>query len=363
MELVTLNANKQPEKLVQGWDSLIWSERFNTTGDFQLQTGNVDFFKNTYPEGTLLGLRESNEVMIVETHKIERKKNSAQVLTMTGRSFESVLDRRFCVQSVTNNPGDWNVNLKIPSDVAYYITQQICVAGILDVADIFPVADFRLLVPADYLTTTGPVKQFTVPRGNLLSVVLQLLQTEAKADATTTPATPAVVQHGIRATRSSALTYVSVEIYTGTDRSATVYFDATRKLLDDGTYLFSKIGSATTAYTLGSTNAFKIEKGATTPTGFARRVIGVDATGSALNDDALKTQGTQSVSEAKETAAFDGSINQDLSPYKFGTDYGLGDVVKLVGDYGLSSKARVTEYIRSQDTTGSKGVPTLVTIV
>jgi len=77
---------------------------------------------------------------------------------------------------------------------------------------------------------------------------------------------------------------------------------------------------------------------------------------------ALQAQGELSLAEAKETAMFDGSINQDLSSYRYGVDYELGDIVKLVGDYGLEEKARVTEYIRSEDKTGKKAFPTLVTV-
>lgn len=368
MELVTLNASMQPEKPIESFDSLIWTERFNTVGDFQLTTGLVDYYmdpvNSPLKEGTLVSLRETNEVMVVETRKIERKKNTAAALTITGRSLESVIDRRFCVQSVTAGVGDWNINLKTPSDVAWYIMNQICVLGLLDANDIFPTTQIKFPAPGDYNTGTGPVKQFTVPRGNLLSVVLQLLQMEGKADPSTSPATPAVVQHGIRAVRpaNDTIAYNSVQIYTGTDRSNTVYFDGSRQLLDDGSYLFSKVGSGTTAYVLGST-AFKLEKDVA-PSGFARRVIGVDASGSGITDAAaIKAQGIQSLAEAKETNVFDGSINQDLSPYKFGTDYGLGDIVQLAGDYGMYKQARVTEYIRSKDAgKGESAYPTLVSI-
>lgn len=367
MDLITLDANNQPAKLIENWDSLIWTERFNTVGDFQITTGNVDSFMNLLPEGTVVSLRETNVAMIVETHQIDRPKNQPQKLTIKGRSLESVLDRRVSIPAVTANPVDWNVNFKQPSDAAAYVmivcTGQHGTVPPADPADVFPASFITFAYPADYNTSTGPTRAYTIPRGKLLDTVLQLIQTEAKADATTTPATPVIVPHGIRAIRpSNATTYILVQIYTGVDRSATVYFDATRQLLDDGSYLFSKIGSATSAYVLGA-SSFKLEKGASTPTGMARRVTLVDATSSGItNADTIKAAGVQSLSEAKETALFDGSINQDINPYKFGTDYGLGDLVKLVGDYGLTKTARVTEYIRSSDATGNKAYPTLVTV-
>lgn len=363
MDLITLNSNHQADKLIEGYDSLIWTERFNTIGDFEIQTGDINKFLTLLPEGLPISLRESNQVMVVETHRIVRKKNTGAKLIIKGRSFESILDRRVAVKSMTTG-GEWVVNAKIPSDVAHYIIAQICVNGILDAGDIFPSAQVQFPTPADYLTSTGPTRAFTVPRGNLLDAVINLLHTEAKFDASTTPDTPAVVPHGIRAIRpSSSGTAVAIEIYTGTDRTATVYFDATRDLLDDGEYLFSKVGSATDAYILGNGASIKMSKTSTAKTGLDRRVILVDGTQApGTGTDALKAHGETSLAEARETAMFDGSINQDVSPYAYGVDYNLGDIVKLVGDYGLVENARVTEYIRSEDATGFKSYPTLTTV-
>jgi hypothetical protein len=366
MELVTLNpSNMQEAKLVENYDSLIWTERFNTVGDFQIQTGDIDRFMTILPEGTYLSLRESNVPMIVETHNIVRKKGKPTNLIIKGRAFESVLDRRIAIAAVQAGINDWNVVAKIPSDVAYYIITKICVDGILSANDIFPSTLVQFPTPADYLTSTGPNRSFSVAKGNLLARVLEFLQTEAKADATTTPATPAVVQHGIRAVRPNASgTAVAIQIYTGTDRYQNVYFDGTRDLLDDGSYLFSKVGSATTAVGLGASTAFTMEAGATVPSGMDRRVILVDGTTAGVSDETvLKEHAKTSLADAHETSIFDGSINQDLSPYVYGEDYNLGDIVRLVGDYGLEERARVTEYIRSEDATGVKSYPTLVTVV
>lgn len=369
MELVTLNANNQPLKLVENWDSLIWTERFNTVGDFELTAGDVGTFMTLLPEGQIVSLRESNIAMVVETQKIERKKNTPEKITVTGRSFESILDRRAVLPAVAANATDWLINAKIPSDVAWYIINQICTVGLLDANDIFVATagvagSVVFSTPSDYLTNSGPTRTFSVPKGNLLGVVLSLLQATGKADASTSPATPILLPKGIRAVRPNAAgTAIAIEMYFGTDRSATIYFDGTRDLLDDGNYLFSKIGSATTAYILGPSNAAKLNKTTSAVSGLARRVILVDGiTSGETSAVTLQQQAEVSMAEAIETAIFDGSINQDLSPYKFNVDYFLGDTVKVVGDYGLTKLAVVTEYIRSQDAAGFKSYPTLGTV-
>lgn len=365
MDLMTLNDNNQPSKLIENYDSLIWTERFNTVGDFQLVTGNTSKFMNLLPEGTRLTLRETNQVMIVETHQIDRKKRSPEKLTIKGRSFESILDRRVAVQSFGSGTNSWVVGAKTPSDVAWYVIDQIVRVGTLDPQDIFPSSMVQFPTPADYGTSTGPSKNFNVERGNLLNVVLGLLQTTAAEDISTTPDTPAVVPHGIRAVRpNSSGTAIGVQIYTGTDRRATVYFDATRELLDDGTYLFSKVGSANVAYGIGANLSAFMHEGAVEPSGLDRRVTLLDGSEAAITStDVLKNYMSQALAEASETAIFDGNINPDLNPYTYGVHYNLGDIVRVHGDYGLDEIARVTEYIRTEDATGQKAFPTLETIV
>lgn len=59
------------------------------------------------------------------------------------------------------------------------------------------------------------------------------------------------------------------------------------------------------------------------------------------------------------------SVDGQSSPnndFKFGVDYGLGDIIELQGLTGTLSKARITEYIRSQDRTGEREYPTISVI-
>lgn len=364
MELLKLNANNQPGPLLEDYDSLIWTERFSGIGDFQLVTGAVDKYKSALPEGTVLTLRESTVPMIVEDHYIERKKNAGAKLFIKGREFTSILDRRISIQSVSSALAEWKVVAKQPSDVAHYITYKICVEGINDPADIFPASVVQFVTPSDYMMSTGPNREFVVPRGKLLNTVLDFLKAESEADADTTPPSPEVVAHGIRAIRPArGASAITIQIYTGQDRTGTVRFDATRDQLDDGSYMFSKRGLANAAYTLGPTSAFKLHKGDNPPTGLERRVTLVDATGSGITvADAIKNEGIDALNKANEVARFNGALNPDLSLYTYGVDYKLGDIVMMAGDYGLNTRSRVTEYIRSEDSQGSKSYPTLVSI-
>lgn len=368
MDLMTLDAQNQPAKLIEKYDSCIWAERFNKVGDFQIVTGDVQNTLQLLPEGTRLTLRDTDHVMVVETHQINRKKRQPDKLIIKGRSFESILDRRVSIQSVSDLTGtnDWIVTAKTPSDVAHYIMVKICVDGLISPSDVFEGSIVQFPTPADYNLSTGPVKDFVVPRGRLLTTVLGLLDTSSALDISTTPDTPAVVPHGIRAVRpNSAATAIAIQVYAGTDKSTNVYFDAGRELLDDGTYLFSKVGSANVGYGVGSDFAATMFEGVSEPTGLNRRVTLIDGSASEITEvEVLKEYMSHDLAQASETALFDGSINPNLNPYKYGVnqDYYLGDIVRVVGDYGLDQSARVTEYIRTEDAMGDRAFPTLSTV-
>lgn len=48
--------------------------------------------------------------------------------------------------------------------------------------------------------------------------------------------------------------------------------------------------------------------------------------------------------------------------FQYGRDYALGDVVDIVGYSGAIQKARITEYIRAQDSSGERAYPTITII-
>ena len=96
MDLLILDKDTYlPKKLFERYTSLIWTERFNTCGEFQLTSPRIEETLATFPLGTLVSLRDTTEVMIVETFDI--KPNSSDgypEITIFGRSLDSFLENR-----------------------------------------------------------------------------------------------------------------------------------------------------------------------------------------------------------------------------------------------------------------------------
>lgn len=90
-----------PTMLFEDYSSLIWTERFNTSGEFQLTSSNIQKTIETFPLGSLVSLRDTTEVMMVETHSIEpNNSDGTPQITISGRSLDSFLENRILLPIV-----------------------------------------------------------------------------------------------------------------------------------------------------------------------------------------------------------------------------------------------------------------------
>lgn len=368
MELVTLDDNFQPAELVERSGSLIWTERYSIAGDFELTTTDVERMLNLLPLESYVSIRESTVPMIVESHKIGKTKQGAPTLLVKGRSFETVLERRAAVKTNTGKVDspriEWFEQRGKPSDAAFQVIRQIIgdvahppkISGsqvpILSAKDTIP--EIELILPADYDIST--INTYEIKPGNLYSVVLELINAN---------------HHGLKAVRPDKDgTKVGIEIYNGAnlatdpDPSVNVVFNARFDQFEESTYLLSYAGSTNWAYVFSKTDAQEVEKNLVTvenpePSGLDRRVLLVDITNEegVETPEARKTRGLIELYKNNATALFDGKIAEQVAA-GYNRDYFLGDIIRLDGEYGLSENVRVAEFIRSDDSTGSKAYPT-----
>ena len=369
MELLTLDDNYQAADLIEGYSSLLWTERYSTTGDFQLVTTDVERMLQRLPLETPVAIRESTVPMIVEAHKIKKKANSAAELTVIGRSFESVLERRAVALTYTppNGPKDlWIEQRENPSDAAYWAIRKTigdvarppiyggpytlgATTPALSPNDALPMLD--TVLPKDYDYEIVPSSEWEIKFGNLYRTVMDLL---------------AINHHGLKAYRpESGSNQIGLEIYNGADLTDTVVFDAKFDQFTEANYLLSKAGSNNMAYVFSLSANSQINKNTgSEPTGLDRRVLYLDIADESGTDNVQtrETRGLVELYNNNVTALFDGQIGEQVAG-GFNRDYFLGDIVKLDGEYGLSENVRVAEFIRSDDSTGSKAYPTFEVVV
>ena len=86
-----------PDPIIEGYNSLIWTERFQEHGEFELKSFDLSLAEKL-PEDTLVSHLETREVMIVETHEIAMVGEGADAIpeiTIRGRSVPSILEGRW----------------------------------------------------------------------------------------------------------------------------------------------------------------------------------------------------------------------------------------------------------------------------
>lgn len=372
MELMTLNAGFHPVKPVENYNSLLWTERYSVAGDCQIVTSDIRRMLQLLPLESYLGIRESPVPMIVESHKISKAKGRAPELTITGRSFETVLERRGSALTLpTDTPvtEPWRITADIykSSDAAYKLIRRIIGDDNVrsDLAPVDPVVEedaipeINLPLPTDYSTENSTT--YDIRSGDLYGVAIELIRAN---------------NHGLRSIRPSPYgdkITTDIEIYNGAnltgegpngDPANVVVFDAKFDQFDDATYLLSMQGSANVAYVFGPNGStIQLKNAGPPPSGLARRVLQVDeSSNAALSTEELRqNKGLVELYKNNAIAIFDGEVAFQVAE-KFNKPlaqggYGLGDIIKLNGEYGLSRTVRVSEFIRSEDPSGSKAYP------
>lgn len=351
MELAVLDSAFKREKLVENWSSLVWTERYSSNGEFELTSGNISQIMSLLPLGgpfdppCLVAIGESDVPMVVENHKIEKKKNGSPVITTTGRSFETVLDQRAAIQAVTSGVprASWQVDAQTAAIAAFLVAQAIIETGVATSKDIIP--EIKLL---QGVSDVGVTQKFPVEPKQLYDWMIDTL---------------ALGKYGLKSVLNTVYPgQIIVQTYKGTDRRTSVVFDVALGQVLDAQYLLSKLGYKNVMIT-ATAHGMEFSTTGTDPEGLARRVAFLDlageitlAAGPELTNLTIN-KGKVALADRLPTALFSGGVASDVGA-GYGSKYFLGDIVKLQGEYGLSQDARVAEFVRTQDQTGIKSYPT-----
>lgn len=356
MDISILNSNYKRQRLIENWSSLVWSERYSTNGDFEMVSPNISEIVSLLPLGgpedppTLVAVDDSDVPMVVESHKIEKPKNGPPQITTTGRSFETVFDRRVTIFSVASDMPRTETKIASTSvsGLVHNVASDIVVTGTPNAKDKIPEINLLNSITGD----AGDEVQYVIEPKELYEWMTETLALE---------------NYGLRAELGPSNTQIAVIIYNGVDRSKEVVFDVALDQIDDASYILSKLGSKNVMIT-ATKNGMEYSNTGTDPSGLSRRVafqdlsseisypVGADLTSLTIN------RGKVALADLLPVALFSGGIAEDLSA-GYGSTYSLGDIVTLQGEYGLAQQARIAEFVRTQDNTGYKAYPTFESIV
>lgn len=94
MYLAVLDESMILQHICEDYKSIIWTERFHGFGDFKLTVPGTLENLQTYQLDYYLYTKGTNKLMIIEQVELNTEYSKQSLLTVSGRSLESILDRR-----------------------------------------------------------------------------------------------------------------------------------------------------------------------------------------------------------------------------------------------------------------------------
>ncbi|MBS6180578.1 MAG: siphovirus ReqiPepy6 Gp37-like family protein [Erysipelotrichaceae bacterium] len=352
MDLTVLNTNLDAISIVDTYESFIWTDRYYKYGDFELyaamREGILDFIRQDY----YLQSRDSDHVMIIEKLLISSDVEDGNHITITGRSLESILDRRIIwgQKTLSGNLQNGiktllNESIISPSDKNRKIDNFV-----FEASD--DPAITKLTIEAQY---TGD---------NLYDVIQKICEERSI---------------GFKVTLNDKKQFV-FKLYAGTNRSYDqtevpyVVFSPNFENIINSNYVESK-SSLKNITLVGGEGAGAARKYTTvgSGSGLNRREFFTDArdissdigNGNVLTDAEytaqLKQRGNEKLAENTDITSFEGQVETTVM-FRYGEDFFNGDVVQIANEYGHETTARILEIVISENEEGTSVYPTFKTI-
>jgi hypothetical protein len=364
-----MDRNFQKRSVIDGFLSLIWTERYYGDGEIELVVPATTEMIQRLRIGMFLGLDVSDKVMILETLNIEEGK-----LKVTGISLLPWLNNRFIRISAAHEDRYWYLSGGTAGWTLWAIVYYMCCQGspYLDGTISTGVTNPQaLIIPGltlkDY-DKSGSNINVGVPYGPVYNALREIATTyEIGMEITLESVTDSSFSLGFRSYKGLNRTSSQTE-------NPVVRFSPQMDSFTNIKELQSIAALKTLVYAFAPQNPDGL---ATTPgvssltgseyTGFDLRALLVFAedittdmvAGSQANLlSILNSRAYDALTNHVFVKAVDGEIVPE-NQFQYGVDYNLGDVIEVEGNSGIVQTSRITEYIRAQDEAGERAYPTV----
>lgn len=352
MDNLVLSSTLEPLIEIDTFDSYIWTDRFKKCGDFELSMPMDPNLLTVFKPGNYLWSKTSRHLMCIEDLKIISAKDSGNTLYVTGRSLESLLDRRVVWPMIV-------LDGKLEDGVF-----QILDENIMNPIDTDRKMSNFIFVRSDDATINELTLTATYTGDNLYDLITGICES-------------ANIGFQILMNEDEQFEF---SLYAGVDRSRDqmanpyVTFSPEFGNLVNSNYILSSKTLKNVAIVNGSLedydNTLTLSSG---EKGLNRKELYTSATGIKEKDDndvvitqeeydAQLTQlGEDDLAKNTVSTSFDGECNNSKM-YQYNVDYFVGDYIQLENEYGIMAKARITEIISSQTKTGTIVYPSFVAV-
>ena len=337
--------------VIDTYESMIWTDRYNSYGDFEIffamDTQLLQYLKEDY----YLWLKDSEHCMIIEDIKINADTEEGNHLIVTGRSLESILERRIIW-------GQRIFNGNLQNGIQTMLNECIISPSIAD----RKISNFVFVPSADPKITSLKIdNQYT---GDCLYDVVKGLCEENN------------IGFKIVLTDENKFAF---SLYAGVDRSYEqtenpyVVFSPNFENIINSNYYSSRASFRNVTLVAGEgEGAARRTAIVGSASGLDRRELFTDArdissdTEDGTLSDAeymaqLRTKGLKNLADHIVTTAFEGEV-EVTRLFKYGEDFFIGDIVQIANEYGNEGSAYISELVISNSEEGLSIYPTFKTI-
>jgi len=355
------NSPAAGDRLVVGvvdvFESLIWTDRYNEAGDFELHTyvdqGVIDLLqKDRY-----ISIPYSDKWMVIESVGITTHAEEGARLVFKGRSLESLLDRRIVLQQEHFDDLDWETGM-------FYVISNNVINS--------PGQPQRNFQYFSFVYSLNPTIQAMTLTGQYLD--------DNVYDIVVSTAKERNVGWRVRTFDITSNIYFQFEMYLGTDRSYNqsdnpfVVFSPEYDNLVESDYFTSKEVHKTYCLVVGDNTDGPPHRVEVYGNGggqyINRREMSLDRTNLSKFYEGTSTElpvseytgqleqeGRVELQIMREFELFTG-VADTTQGFVYREDYDLGDIVQVEDAYGNSASAMITEMTLTEDESGIKAFPT-----
>lgn len=363
-ELYILDTNFNTLTFIDEYISLIWNERYNEAGDFELILPKSSPVIPYMAMNNYLWSDDSNKLMIIENYKTQSDILSGDEILYSGRSLESILDRRIVWQQTTVSGKVQDVIRKLLNDSIIFQKKNGNVwIDEYETSD-RRIENFRFEPNSDakLAEITMPEAQFT---GDNIYEVINTITKLYKIgyEIYLNPTTREWVDEETGEHYQYTMNQFIFKLYLGVDRSSKQTIVPQIEFSENNENLLSSLTTIlgdtyrNVALIAGEGEGLaRRTKTYGTETGLTRRELFVDARDISSNDGAisndsylklLEERGKEKLKDYEVKKETDTDVDTNNQLYELGVDYMLGDVVENVDSFGIRSRSRITEITTS----------------
>lgn len=353
MELLILNKNLDVISIMDDYESLIWTERYYAHGDFEIYESMQSRILGYIQQDFYIQNPTSEHVMIIEQIQITTDLEDGNHMIITGRSLESLLNRRIIWKKKV-------LNGNLQDSIEILLNENL----------INPADSSRKIPNFIFKRSTNPrITDLKINAQYTGDDLYDVVQTICESNSI-----------GFKITLNDKNQFV-FELYSGENRSYDqldnpyVVFSPTFDNIINSNYIEStkKLKNIALIGGEGDGDNRKYAVVGKSQNGMDRRELFVDArdissyvgNGTTITNDEyilqLQQRGVKKLIENSTTKLFEGKIDA-TNLFIYGKDFFKGDIVQIVNEYGIGSKVRITEVVSSEDKNGISVYPTFKTV-